>query len=368
MEAPRLLGLGAEHVPLKTMAQGLDAAQQMLSRWPSLRTAVVTCMAGYVLVQRTAAPHHRHGGGGGGRPKPAAASAVEANGGGGGDAAGAAGAAGFLRLMLPRRHHPVVEAIGAGDAFVGGFVAASCRQLCAAQALVWAHCTAMLSTQHVGAQDSMPTWGELCDCFEAELGTTITRQQLTVARQPFPAGAATAGGQPAPADAATAPLEPPLAARLPVASPLYLLQTETHLAAARADVPGLVALLQWHPEHVTARGTLSPRPTLRFRAPFRPVALRTPPCGTPHPTLLPHTPHPAAPCIPGARRLRPGAVTARLRVLAAHARAALPRRAPPRARRPPHARRGGRRAAAADGHVCAHQRRPAARAAARAAP
>ena len=64
MEAPRLLGLGAEHVPLKTMAQGLDAAQQMLSRWPSLRTAVVTCMAGYVLVQRTAAPHHRgpHGG------------------------------------------------------------------------------------------------------------------------------------------------------------------------------------------------------------------------------------------------------------------------------------------------------------------
>ena len=202
MEAPRLLGLGAEHVPLKTMAQGLDAAQQMLSRWPSLRTAVVTCMAGYVLVQRTAAPHHRHGGGGGGRPKPAAASAVEANGGGGGDAAGAAGAAGLLRLMPPRRHHPVVEAIGAGDAFVGGFVAASCRQLCAAQALVWAHCTAMLSTQHVGAQDSMPTWGELCDCFEAELGTTITRQQLTVARQPFPAGAATAGGQPAPADAA----------------------------------------------------------------------------------------------------------------------------------------------------------------------
>ena len=66
MEAPRLLGLGAEHVPLKTMAQGLDAAQQMLSRWPSLRTAVVTCMAGYVLVQRTAAPHHRGGGGGGG--------------------------------------------------------------------------------------------------------------------------------------------------------------------------------------------------------------------------------------------------------------------------------------------------------------
>ena len=240
VEAPRLLGLGAEHVPLKTMAQGLDAAQQMLSRWPSLRTAVVTCMAGYVLVQRTAAPHHRGGGGGGG-------------------GGGAAGAAGFLRLMLPRRHHPVVEAIGAGDAFVGGFVAASCRQLCAAQALVWAHCTAMLSTQHVGAQDSMPTWGELCDCFEAELGATITRQQLTVARQPFPAGAATAGGQPAPADAATAPLEPPLAARLPVASPLYLLQTETHLAAARADVPGLVALLQRHPEHVTARGTLSPR-------------------------------------------------------------------------------------------------------------
>ena len=148
-------------MPLKTMAQALDAAQQMLSRWPSLRTAVVTCMAGYVLVQR----HHES-------------------------------AAGFLQLMLPRRHHPVVEAIGAGDAFVGGFVAASCRQLCAAQALVWAHCTAMLSTQHVGAQDSMPTWGELCDCFEAELGATISRQQLTVARQPAPVGAGTAGGLP----------------------------------------------------------------------------------------------------------------------------------------------------------------------------
>lgn len=167
---------------------------------------------------------------------------------------------GFLRLMLPRRHHPVVEAIGAGDAFVGGFVAASCRQLCAAQALVWAHCTAMLSTQHVGAQDSMPTWGELCDCFEAELGATISRQQLTVARQPFPAGASTAGGLPSPANAPTAQLEPPLAARLPVTSPLYLLQTETHLAAARADVPALAALLQLQPEHVTARDTLGLQP------------------------------------------------------------------------------------------------------------
>lgn len=62
VEAPRLLGLGEEHVPLKTMAQALDAAQQMLSRWPSLQTAVVTCMAGYVLVQRTATPYHGGGG------------------------------------------------------------------------------------------------------------------------------------------------------------------------------------------------------------------------------------------------------------------------------------------------------------------
>ena len=144
----------------------------------------------------------------------------------------------------------------------------------------------------MGAQDSMPTWGELCDCFEAELGATITRQQLTVARQPFPAGAATAGGQPAPADAATAPLEPPLAARLPVASPLYLLQTETHLAAARADVPGLVALLQRHPEHVTARGTLSPR----HPQPATHAALQgtLPPCSAAHPTLQHPAPHPAA--------------------------------------------------------------------------
>jgi ribokinase len=263
VEAPRLLGLGEEHVPLKTMAQALDAAQQMLSRWPSLRTAVVTCMAGYVLVQR----HHES-------------------------------AAGFLQLMLPRRHHPVVEAIGAGDAFVGGFVAASCRQLCAAQALVWAHCTAMLSTQHVGAQDSMPTWGELCDCFEAELGATISRQQLTVARQPVPVGAGTAGGLPSPADAATAQLVPPLAARLPVASPLYLLQTETHLAAARADVPALAALLQRQPEHVTARDTLGLQPL----APHAAIQGIHPPCIPAHPTLQHCALHPAAlrppPCCP----------------------------------------------------------------------
>lgn len=235
VEAPTLLGMGQAHTPLRTMAQAALAAELMLARWPSLHTAVISCLSGYVLRQRRTAP------GLGGTPSGPSGKRQKSIIG----VAPPQPDAPCIELMLPRRHHAVVEAIGAGDAFVGGYVAAKCRRLCAAQALVWGHFTAMYSTQHVGAQDSMPTWHEVFGLMDTELAA-IPRQQMVVARSAADVAATPpSGGADGPdgAAAASAALEPPLTARLPITSPHYLLQNELHIATMCADLPRVSALL-----------------------------------------------------------------------------------------------------------------------------
>ena len=263
VEAPLLLGMGQAHTPLRTMAQAALAAELMLARWPSLHTAVISCRSGYVLRQRRTPPGFQGTPSGpkgrqkavlGVAPPPSDAPCVE--------------------LMLPRRHHAVTEVIGAGDAFVGGYVAAKCRRLCAAQALVWGHFTAMYSTQHVGAQDSMPTWHEVFGLMDTELAA-IPRQQMTTARSAADASGAAVHGAPASSSSssgegggsepvgAAATLEPPLTARLPVASPHYLLQNELHVATMCADLPRVSALLISHGELLLQRDAFGLTPVQR---------------------------------------------------------------------------------------------------------
>ena len=56
-------------------------------------------------------------------------------------------------LVLPRARIPVVDVIGAADAFIGGFLAARCRRLSMCQAMLWAHGAGTLSTMERGAQE-----------------------------------------------------------------------------------------------------------------------------------------------------------------------------------------------------------------------
>ncbi len=72
-------------------------------------------------------------------------------------------------LMVPKHRQEVVDVIGAADALVGGFVAARCRRLPPAQALLWATAAGTLSTMGRGSVNAMPTVSQLADYLHKEL-------------------------------------------------------------------------------------------------------------------------------------------------------------------------------------------------------
>ena len=63
-------------------------------------------------------------------------------------------------LIVPRQLVKAVDTIGAADAFIGGFLAASMLGLSSARSLLWAHTAGNLSLSKRGAQEvrSASTW------------------------------------------------------------------------------------------------------------------------------------------------------------------------------------------------------------------
>ena len=66
-----------------------------------------------------------------------------------------------LQLALPRRLIPIIDVIGAADALVGGFVAARCRQLAVAQALL---CTPFLQPPTAPPASGAPLFAIYLPC------------------------------------------------------------------------------------------------------------------------------------------------------------------------------------------------------------
>jgi ribokinase len=66
-----------------------------------------------------------------------------------------------LRLHVPARQVEVVDTTAAGDAFVGGFVAALLRDLALPDAVRYATCAGTLATTRLGAQTSLPSAEEV---------------------------------------------------------------------------------------------------------------------------------------------------------------------------------------------------------------
>ena len=147
-EAPTLLGWSADATPLRSTADAQRAACQLLDRFPSLHSAVVTSILGHVLCERQPDEDDDDGDGGG-----------DGDGDGGG-----------RTYVVPRARgkHRVVDIVGAADAFVGGFIAARCRRLSGAQALLWGHGAGTVSTLSRGAQESMPSLPRLVDFLKDE--------------------------------------------------------------------------------------------------------------------------------------------------------------------------------------------------------
>ncbi len=66
-----------------------------------------------------------------------------------------------LRMHVPARQVEVVDTTAAGDAFVGGFVAALLRGLALPNAVRYATCAGTLATTRLGAQTSLPSAEEV---------------------------------------------------------------------------------------------------------------------------------------------------------------------------------------------------------------
>ena len=60
-----------------------------------------------------------------------------------------------MLYTVPRRSYDIVDVIGAADAFLGSYVAATSRGLAVPQALLWAHAGGCLTTIKRGAQDAI---------------------------------------------------------------------------------------------------------------------------------------------------------------------------------------------------------------------
>ena len=60
-----------------------------------------------------------------------------------------------MLYTVPRRSYDIVDVIGAADAFLGSYVAATSRGLAVPQALLWAHAGGCLTTMKRGAQDAI---------------------------------------------------------------------------------------------------------------------------------------------------------------------------------------------------------------------
>lgn len=210
-EAPTLLGWG-NMTPLKAVAEAELAAEAVLLRFPQLSCVVITCGVAHVLRERivqarrltdpgtvdedtqsaldvvwrrscgqtsnhsTTAPAPSES------PRVSrgeseltetsdftdSASLAERS-----DAGELSPAAGFEReepcaiigattiLVLPRVQRLFVDAIGAADAFLGGFLAAHARGLSTDQKLLWAGAAADISTMRPGGVNSMPSEDEL---------------------------------------------------------------------------------------------------------------------------------------------------------------------------------------------------------------
>jgi hypothetical protein len=113
---------------------------------------------------------------------------------------------------VPRRRYRIVDVIGAADAFLGAYVAATSRGLAVPQALLWAHAGGCLTTMKRGAQDSMARLRTLQRFLELELR-----------------------GPDAPAELATTPEEALGGRARALLQPEgYLGQRALHLAAVRA--------------------------------------------------------------------------------------------------------------------------------------
>ena len=222
-DAPELLGWDRQHAPLLTAAHADRAAEAILLRWPSLQLVVVSSVTSHVCRERVgrlqrgtqprqsyeerAAVHGGIGAAGAGAQPPSlvrGAHSFESWQDGrrteddgslpaldlvaqvrvAGDAAARsdaplgsrhasvigrerAAAESAVTLVLPRLHLGIEDAT-ATDAFVGAFLAARCRRLTAAQALLWAHGASLMVTargreeeSRSGAHASMPTAAEL---------------------------------------------------------------------------------------------------------------------------------------------------------------------------------------------------------------
>ncbi|KAL1500320.1 hypothetical protein AB1Y20_012986 [Prymnesium parvum] len=129
VEAAVLLGdtLGLDK--LVTLAHAEAAAKEMLLRWSSLRTVVVTCLVAHVLLERWPSAWRQPG------------LAAEAP----------------VWHVLPRdKEEGVVDVIGAADAFVGAFIASAIDGKDSMESLIRAAAAGTLSTRQAGAQTSLP--------------------------------------------------------------------------------------------------------------------------------------------------------------------------------------------------------------------
>ena len=86
-----------------------------------------------------------------------------------------------MLYTVPRRSYDIVDVIGAADAFLGSYVAATSRGLAVPQALLWAHAGGCLTTMKRGAQDSMARLRTLQRFLELELAGAGVPAQLATA-------------------------------------------------------------------------------------------------------------------------------------------------------------------------------------------
>eukprot|EP00327_Prymnesium_parvum_P033079 CAMPEP_0195599388 /NCGR_PEP_ID=MMETSP0815-20121206/4007_1 /TAXON_ID=97485 /ORGANISM="Prymnesium parvum, Strain Texoma1" /LENGTH=1645 /DNA_ID=CAMNT_0040738823 /DNA_START=358 /DNA_END=5295 /DNA_ORIENTATION=+ len=195
-EAPTLLGW-MNMTPLKAVDEAEQAAEAVLLRFPQLSCAVITCGVAHVLRQRQPIDQRAHSCSLG-KPSPVAdqrdpASLVDRDSsvsGRGTDASeegdslsskfgslfprpGAAPIDEVSILVLPRTQFVFVDAIGAADAFVGGFLAAHVRGLPIDQKVLWAGAAADLSTMRPGGVNSMPHEDELLAYLNGAFTSTL---------------------------------------------------------------------------------------------------------------------------------------------------------------------------------------------------
>ncbi len=250
-EAPTLLGWGEEDNPLVTLEQAERAAAAVLARFASLRLVLITTQCLNVLrIRDTGGGAARSPGGAPPRSGPPPRLVVsipprdeehdddddEEEGGGLG-----VGARETL-LVLPRSRMPVIDVIGAADAFVGGFLAARCRRLSMCQALLWAYAAGTLSTLQRGAQESMPDVADLRSFLQAQMSEAadVTAAALTSPHRDEPPRLPTTAASAADDEAAAAEAAVPMAPRA-LRKGSFLEQSPLHLAAMRLDFSGTAA-------------------------------------------------------------------------------------------------------------------------------